>query len=122
MSDPFADGFLSECVAVVRNEVHRRYPAHVALTKVTNRRAVELQHELRIHLDRLEEGLGAALFARTLAFTQSSVLELTTFRGRVGAWIQAGSVVGRDADLSTGGVARATQAPTVVKSCSRHRS
>ena len=73
---PFAEGFLSDSVRQVRDEVHNRYPSHVELARVTNCRAVALQHELQIHVDRLEEALGAALYARTLAFTQSSVLLL----------------------------------------------
>lgn len=73
---PFADGFLSESVRDVRAEVHAQYPSHVELARLTNRRAVALQHELKIHVDKLDEALGAALYARTLAFTQSSVILL----------------------------------------------
>ena len=73
---PFADGFLSDAVREVRHEVHRTYVPHVNLAYATNRRAVALQHELSIHADKLEESLGAALYARTLAFTQSAALLL----------------------------------------------
>jgi len=73
---PFGDGFLSDAVREVRREVHRKYVPHVELAYATNRRAVALQHELRIHADKLEESLGAALYARTLAFTQSAALLL----------------------------------------------
>jgi hypothetical protein len=72
----FADGFLSESVREVRGKVHARYPAHVDLARLVNRQAEALQHELQIHFDKLEEALGAALYARTLAFVQSSVILL----------------------------------------------
>lgn len=72
----FADGFLSEAVREVRSEVHNRYAEHVGLTYSINRRAVALQHDLLIHVDKLEEAIGAALYARTLACTQSAVLLL----------------------------------------------
>jgi hypothetical protein len=73
---PFADGFLSKSVCEVKGEVHAKYPSHVELARLTNRRAVALQYELEIHVDQLDETLGAALYARTLAFVQSSVILL----------------------------------------------
>ena len=72
----FADGFLSEAVREVRHEVHGKYATHVELLYSTNRHAVALQHALAIHPDKLEQALGAALYARTLASTQSSALLL----------------------------------------------
>lgn len=73
---PFDDGFLSDAVRAVRHEVHRKYARHVQLAYLVNRRAVALQHEIRIHPDKLEELIGAALYARTLAFSQSASLLL----------------------------------------------
>lgn len=73
---PFDDGFLSEAVREVRSEVHRKYATHVELLYSTNRQAVALQHALAIHPGKLEEATGAALYARTLASTQSSALLL----------------------------------------------
>jgi Family of unknown function (DUF5677) len=73
---PFADGFLSESARDVRSAVHAQYPIHFELARLTNRRAVALQHELKIHVHKLDEALGAALYARTLAFVQSSVILL----------------------------------------------
>jgi hypothetical protein len=75
-SHPFDDGFLSGAVRNVRAEVHEKYATHVDLLYSTNRHAVALQHALVIHRDKLEQALGAALYARTLASTQSSVLLL----------------------------------------------
>ena len=72
----FADGFLSESVREVRGEVHAQYPLYVELARLTNRRAVDLQHELQIHVHKLDEVLGAVLYARTLAFAQSCVILL----------------------------------------------
>ncbi|MCW5604686.1 MAG: hypothetical protein KIT18_09095, partial [Burkholderiales bacterium] len=72
----FADGFLSDIVREVRRDVHEKYAPHVQLAYDANRRAVALQHELRIHPNKLEESLGAVLYARTLAFIQSTALLL----------------------------------------------
>jgi hypothetical protein len=74
--DAFAAGFLSEAVREVRGEVHRRYAEHVDLAYSTNRQAVALQRDLQIHREKLEEAIGAALYARTLASTQASMLLL----------------------------------------------
>ena len=76
LEHPFDDGFLSAAVREVRAEVHRKYVAHVELLYSTNREAVALQHALTIHPEQLDEAVGAALYARTLASTQSSVLLL----------------------------------------------
>lgn len=73
---PFADGFLSDAIRDVRNAVHATYADHVKLAYSINRHAVELQHDLKIHIDKLDEAIGAALYARTLACTQSTVLLL----------------------------------------------
>jgi hypothetical protein len=73
---PFDDGFLSDVVREVGREVHNKYTLHVQLAYDANRRAVALQHEIKIHPDKLEELIGSALYARTLAFTQSAALLL----------------------------------------------
>jgi hypothetical protein len=73
---PFDNGFLSEAAREVRKEVHRRYATHVELLYSINRHAVTLQHTLTIHPEKIEQTIGAVLYARTLASTQSSALLL----------------------------------------------
>lgn len=73
---PFADGFLSEAVREVRSEVHNKYAQYVDLAYSINHLAVALQQDLSIDVDKLEEAIGAALYARTLACTQSAILLL----------------------------------------------
>ncbi len=73
---PFVDGFLSAEAAAVKSQVHERYPSEVALVYEINRRAVAIQHQLDIHVDNSAESFGAALYARTLTFAQSSALML----------------------------------------------
>lgn len=73
---PLNDGFLSPDVRHIRSRVHERYLEHVELLYSANRQAVELQHSLLIHPDNLQEAVGAALYARTLATIQSAVILL----------------------------------------------
>lgn len=73
---PFEDGLLSETAREVRSEVRRKCATHVELLYLTNRHAVALQHALEIQAENLQQAIGAALYARTLASTQSSALLL----------------------------------------------
>jgi Family of unknown function (DUF5677) len=73
---PFAAGFLSEAVQEVRADVHRTYPTHVAAFKEANLAAVAFQHSLEFRRDEPADLYGGALYARTLASVQASVVLL----------------------------------------------
>lgn len=70
------DGFLTEPLDHVREAVRQKYPNLRSLLIRVNRLAVANQHSIEIHLDSNVEKYAAALFARTLASIQASVLLL----------------------------------------------
>jgi len=70
------DGFLTEPLDHVREAVRQKYTDWRSLLVRVNRLAVANQHLIEIHLDNNVEKYAAALFARTLASTQASVLLL----------------------------------------------
>lgn len=70
------DGFLTKPLDHVREAVRRKYTDWRSLLVRVNQLAVDNQHSIEIHLDSNVEKYAAALFARTLASTQASVLLL----------------------------------------------
>ncbi|MDO8772287.1 MAG: DUF5677 domain-containing protein [Burkholderiaceae bacterium] len=70
------DGFLTEPLDHVREGVRQKYADWRSLLLRVNRLAVDNQHSIQIHLDSNVEKYAAALFARTLATTQASILLL----------------------------------------------
>lgn len=72
----FERGFLSEPFDAIRNEVRRNHQPWHALLHEVNIAAVELQYEIAVHDQEPRELFGAALFARTIASSQATIILL----------------------------------------------
>lgn len=70
------DGFLTEPLDALREEIRQKYSDWRNLLVQTNRIAVAAQHSIEIHRDNNVELFAAALYARTLSTVQASILLL----------------------------------------------